>query len=84
MTILVPVAAAQEETTIIEETTVYPEGAPAAGGAGATGEDVGATPTPGRASSYPGSFDAVASGARGRGRAFSGSASTATAMRPPA
>ena len=38
MMVLVPTAGAQEETTIIEETTVYPEGAPSAGDTGgATG-----------------------------------------------
>ena len=38
MMVLAPTAVAQEETTIIEETTVYPEGAPSAGDTGgATG-----------------------------------------------
>lgn len=48
MTILAPAAVAQEETTIIEETTVYPEGAPSAGdtGGAATGtEDTGGAAT---------------------------------------
>ena len=51
MTILAPGALAQEETTIIEETTVYPQGAPAAedtggpksGDTSGTGDTAGGT-----------------------------------------
>ena len=39
LTFLAPAAMAQEETTILEETTVYPDGAPAAGSTGGATED---------------------------------------------
>lgn len=42
ITVLAPAAMAQEETTIIEETTVYPEGAPSAGDTGGATEGAGA------------------------------------------
>ena len=42
ITVLAPAAVAQEETTIIEETTVYPEGAPSAGDTGGATEGAGA------------------------------------------
>ena len=43
LTLFAPAAMAQEETTIIEETTVYPEGAPPAGSTRGATEGSGAS-----------------------------------------
>ena len=84
MTILAPTAMAQEETTIIEETTVYPEGAPAAGdtgggAAGDTGEPTsgGAGDTMGGGGSTAGTTGGMTSGMGGASGGANTEATTA-------